>query len=46
MIMELPLQNDEFIDLGAASVETRGDGQLQIDVSTGRLNFIAGLLVD
>lgn len=34
------------VDLGKASVETRGDGLIQIDVSAGRLNFPAGVLAD
>ena len=35
-----------IVDLGVASVVTRGAGQVQIDVSTGRLNFPAGFLED
>lgn len=36
----------EVIDLGQASVETRGDALFDIDVSSGRLTYATGTAED
>ncbi len=37
---------DEVIDLGQASVETKGNALFDIDVSSGRLSYATGLAED
>lgn len=37
---------DEVIDLGQASVETKGNALFEIDVSTGKLSYATGIADD
>ena len=37
---------DEVIDLGQASAETKGNALFDIDVSSGRLSYATGLAED
>lgn len=38
--------DDDVIDLGQASVETKGQAVFDIDPGTGKLNFLAGIVDD
>lgn len=40
------LVHDEVIDLGQASVETKGNALFEIDVSTGKLSYATGIADD
>ena len=43
---ELELYEDDLIDLGQASVETRGDAIFQSDTGAGRLLYVMGIAND
>lgn len=38
--------DSEVIDLGQASIETKGDALIQIDTDAGQLRFVPGLIED
>lgn len=38
--------NDDVIELGVASVETKGEAKIGQDVGGGRLEFLAGIAED
>ena len=43
---EFEHNENEVIDLGKASVETKGNALFDIDVSSGRLSYATGLAED
>lgn len=43
---ELELYNDDLIDLGQASVETKGDAIYKSDVGAGQQLFVMGIAND
>lgn len=43
---DFELIESEVIDLGQASIETKGDAVFQIDVDAGQLRYVPGLVQD
>lgn len=39
-------REDDTVDLGAASVETKGQAIIDVDVGGGQLRFVAGISDD
>ncbi len=39
-------RDDEVIDLGVASVETKGEARIELDTGGGKLQFVAGIAQD
>lgn len=39
-------RTEDVIDLGTASVETKGDAKIEQDVGGGRLQFLSGIAQD
>ena len=37
---------EDLIDLGTASIETKGDAKIEQDVGGGRLQFLSGIAQD
>ena len=43
---DLEYDDAEVIDLGQATVETKGAAGFEIDVSNGKLNYLTGIAED
>ena len=40
------IENEDLIELGSASLETKGDGRIEQDVGGPELRFLSGITAD